>query len=581
MQKTWVGPPVHDREAAARLERELGVPAVVARILASRGRVELDDARAFLNPSLSALASPRLLRGADRAIDRLRAAIAGRERIVVFGDFDVDGVTGTSLALRTLRELGADVDFLLPHRIEHGYGLSMKVLPEILKKQPAVLLTVDCAIRSVDEIAELNRAGIDVILTDHHEPGPVLPPALAIIDPKVEGCPYPDKRLAAVGVMFQLLRGLVDTLEHEVDLERDLDLVALGTVADVVPLEGENRILVAHGLRVLNDRENVGIQKLIEAAGIEGRIEAWHLAYLLGPRINAAGRLGDASAAVRLFTATDTAVAGELARSLDESNRQRQEISAITVTQAMEAIEKGTAGEEPAGIVLASNHWHPGVIGIATAKLVERYHRPSALIAMEGDRGRGSVRSIPGVDVCAILDGCEDLLVQYGGHEMAAGLTIERSHIAEFRERFAAGAAARLTEENSRPKVRIDCEITPEEIEPRLLEEMEALAPFGYGNPRPSFLVRGAELASPWRVVGRGHLKLQLRREGRPPLDCIGFDLGPRAHAELSGERLDLVGHLATNDWNGRRSTQIQITDFRSAKSAQTAAAAAPPGASP
>jgi len=366
--------------------------------------------------------------------------------------------------------------------------------------------------------------------------------------------------------MFQILRGLVDSLEHELDLSSELDLVALGTVADVVPLEGENRAFVARGLEVMNSFERIGLLKLVEAAGIEGRLDSWHLAYMLGPRINAAGRLGDASVAVRLLTATDTAVATTIARQLDDDNRRRQEVSSFTLNQAMDAIDRGTAGQDPAGIVLASNVWHPGVIGIASSKLVERFHRPCALIAMQGDRGRGSVRSIPGIDVCAVLEGCDDLLVQHGGHEMAAGLTIERHHVREFRERFANSIETLLTDEIRRPKVSIDCEISADEIEETLLEQLDALGPFGFGNSRPTFLLRGASPSSRARVVGRGHLKVQLRREGKPPLDCIGFDLGARADTGQWGESIDVIGHLAANDWNGRRMAQMQIVDFRAAQ---------------
>jgi len=566
MQKTWIGPPVVDSALVTRLAEELGVSQVVARILAGRGHADLATARAFLSPQIAELSSPLLFRGAGEAIERLRHAITRGERILIFGDFDVDGVTATSLALRTLQKLGASVDYILPHRIRHGYGLSKNVLPEIFAKEPRVLLTVDCGIRSVEEIALVTQHGIDVLLTDHHEPGRELPPALAVVDPKQPGCLYPDKRLAAVGVMFQILRGLVDSLEHELDLTQELDLVALGTVADVVPLEGENRALVARGLEVMNSFERIGLLKLVEAAGIEERVESWHLAYMLGPRINAAGRLGDASIAVQLLTSTDTAQATAIARQLDDDNRRRQEFSSFTLNQAMDAIDRGTAGTDPAGIVLASNVWHPGVIGIASARVVERFHRPCALIAMQGDRGRGSVRSIPGVDVCAVLERCDDLLVQHGGHEMAAGLTIERARVAEFRERFSNSVEMLLTEENRRPKVRIDCEISADEIEDPLLEQLDALGPFGFGNSRPTFLLRGASPFNRARVVGRGHLKLQLRREGKPPLDCIGFDLGARAEGGGWDENIDVIGHLAANDWNGRRMAQMQIVDFRAAQ---------------
>jgi single-stranded-DNA-specific exonuclease len=427
------------------------------------------------------------------------------------------------------------------------------------------VITVDCGIRSVEEVAALNASGVDTIVTDHHEPGPELPPAVSIVDPKQAGCPYPDKRLAGVGVIYQLLRGVVEGFEHELDLNQDLDLVALGTVADVVPLDGENRALVAEGLEVMNRREKIGVMALAMVSGVEERVESWHLAYLLGPRINAAGRLGDAADAVRLLTAQDTGVANQLAKKLDVENLRRQEISATTLEQALAAIDRGVAGSNPDGIVLASNVWHPGVIGIATAKLVEKFHRPSALIAMDGDTGRGSVRSVRGVDVCAVLEGCEDLLVQFGGHEMAAGLTIERSRVAEFRERFSVGVAEQLDEANSVPSLKIDDAILPEEIDLELANDLARLGPFGYGNPRPTFLLRGGWLGRRPKIVGRGHLKMTLRRDSRPDLDCIGFELGGIIEDGFPSEPLDVVGHVSINEWNERRTVQLQIADVREA----------------
>lgn len=563
--KKWIEPKPVDPGAVKRLCDALGLSRTVAEILVRRGKSEPDDAERFLAPDIAHLAPPRTLRGVPEAVGRLLRALRANEKIVIFGDFDVDGVTGTSLAVRALRELGANVDFIMPKRLVHGYGLSFKILPEVLERKPRVLMTVDCGIRSVDEVAALTAAGVDVIVTDHHAPGPALPPALAVVDPKLPDCAYADKRLAGVGVMFQLLRGLVDELEHELDLNRDLDLVAFGTVADVVPLDGENRVIVHEGLRVMNRREKPGMMALAQTCGIEGRLEAWHLGYLLGPRINAVGRLEDAADAVRLLTTEDTQLAAALARQLDDENRRRQEISAQTLDQALRAIDRGTAGPDPDGIVLASNVWHPGVIGIATAKLVERFHRPAALIAMDGEVGRGSLRSIPGVDVCSVLDGCRDLLVQYGGHEMAAGLTIERERIPEFRDRFAAGCRERITDDNRDPRLRIDGEIRPEDVSLDLAEDLDRLAPFGFGNPRPAFLLRGVVAAGPPRIVGRGHLKLALLRDGAPGLDCIGFDLGGRVEAGLPLGRLDVVGHVTVNEWNDRRTEQLQVVDFREA----------------
>ncbi len=566
LHKHWIGPQEIAEEEVARLVRALDCSPVVARVLVARGKTEPDEVGRFLSPNLNDLASPRDFLGADRALELLHEALQNDRKIVIFGDFDVDGVTGTSLTFRTLRSLGANVEAFLPKRLVHGYGLSRKVLPDVLARKPDLVLTVDCGIRSVDEVAELSKAGVDTIITDHHEPGPELPAARAIVNPKQPGCPYRDKRLAGCGVVFQLMRGLVETLEHEIDVDQHLDLVALGTVADVVPLDGENRILVARGLEALNRREKTGVMALALVAGIEGQVEAWQLAFLLGPRINAAGRLGDAAAAVRLFTTDDTAEANRIAKQLDEENERRQEISARTLEQAVDAIERGTAGSDPSGIVLASNSWHPGVIGIAASKLVEKYHRPSVLVAMDDDTGRGSVRSIPGVDVCEVLDGCEDLLVQYGGHAMAAGLTIERGHLAEFRERFDAHVAERLDEENSRPAVRIDGTIQPEEVELDLAGNLDRLAPFGYGNPRPTFVVRGAEISGNPRVVGRGHLKMAIRRQGGRALDCIGFDLGELADSAMGRGPLDIVGQVSVNEWNGRRQEQLQVVDLREGK---------------
>ena len=566
-RKNWVGPPRIDEHAVAAIVDELRVPPLVARVLVGRGKADPASARTFLEPNLDQLSDPLLLRGAKAAIDRILQALRTKQRIVVFGDFDVDGVTGTSLAYRTLQELGADVEYFLPKRLLHGYGLSRKVLPDLLAREPSLVLTVDCGIRSVEEVAALANRGVDTIVTDHHEPGPELPPAVSVVDPKQEGCPYPDKRLAGVGVMFQLMRGLVRELEHEVELTQHLDLVALGTVADVVPLDGENRVLVAEGLKVLNRRAKVGVMALVMASEIEDELESWHLAYLLGPRINAAGRLGDAEQAVRLFTVEDTTVANDLARHLDEENRRRQEISASTLEQALDAIDRGVAGKNPDGIVLASNSWHPGVIGIATAKLVERFHRPSALIAMDGDEGRGSVRSIRGVDVCEVLQGCEDLLVQYGGHSMAAGLTIRRENLADFRTRFARAVGEQLDDQNSVPQLKIDAELRVDEIDIDLAQQLDRLAPFGYGNPRPTFLLRDVLPIGRPRAVGRGHLKMSVRRE-EGGLDCIGFDLASRLeNCGFPDGPIDIVGHVSVNEWNGRRSVQLQLGDFRGARS--------------
>ncbi|MDP6462174.1 MAG: single-stranded-DNA-specific exonuclease RecJ [Gemmatimonadota bacterium] len=549
-----------------RLEEAIGCGPVLARVLAGRGMIDPTDAESFLHPTLDTLSSPLAFAGAEAAIERLLAAVESGERILVFGDFDVDGVTGTSLAYLGLRAVGANVDWLLPRRMDHGYGLSERVLPEVLARKPGLLLTVDCGIRSVQEVASLRESGVDVVVTDHHEAGPELPPAVAVVDPKQPGCPYPDKNLAAVGVVYQLLRGLNSRTGHFTDPTADLDLVALGTVADVVPLVGENRALVREGMRVLNRRAKVGVHTLLQESGIEGQVEPWHIAFLLGPRINAAGRLGDASDAVRLFTAEDTTTAADLARSLGEANRARQDISRTTVEDALAAIDRGTAGDQPDGIVLASNSWHPGVLGIAASKVVERHYRPTVLFSFDGsDTGRGSARSIAGVDVHAALEECADLLVQFGGHSMAAGMTIDRAHLSDFRTRFAGAIGSQLTEKNSRPLLRIDTDLEEASVTLDLAEELDRMGPFGLGNPRPVFLMRNVDPVDR-RVVGKGHLKLRLSDGAEGGLECIGFNLGEEVSARpFPPGRVDLVGTVNVNEWRGRRTPQLRVDDFREA----------------
>jgi single-stranded-DNA-specific exonuclease len=554
--------------AIERLAGELKLAQLTARVLALRGIASVEAGNAFMQSSLASLPDPFLLPGMSRSVQRLAVAIERGERIAVHGDYDVDGITGTALLVETLRRLGAEVECHIPLRLKDGYGLSGDALRQAAAGGAQVALSVDCGVSAVAEAQLATELGLDLIITDHHQPPDALPSAFAIVNPHLPDNNFPFRDLAGVGVAFLLLVALRRILRErgffsarpEPDLRCGLDLVALGTIADVVPLQGVNRILVKAGLKSMNNSDRPGLRALKEVAAVS-EVNCGNVAFRLAPRLNAAGRLEDALLGVDLLLESSTERSLPMARLLDDFNRERQEIEQETLRQAVARLE----AEEEAGrcsIVLADARWHPGVIGIVASRLVERYHRPAVLIALENGQGKGSARSISGFHLYQSLERCRRHLAGFGGHAFAAGLSIAENNVEVFAAAFEEVARTCLSEGDLQPRVLHDGEIQLEELTESAVRQLAELAPFGAGNPEPSFVARGAR-AQQVQTVGGKHLRFTLRQGGYS-LPCIAFGMSERQQ-DLVGE-LDLLFTPVLNEWRGKVSVQLRLKDFRPAE---------------
>jgi single-stranded-DNA-specific exonuclease len=539
-----------------------------ARLLANRGVYDPDGASRFLASTLAQLHDPFLLLGMERAVERLVSAVVKGEKVCVHGDYDVDGITSVALLISFFRSIGLDSFYYIPNRLVDGYGLSADGVERAAAKGARLMVTVDCGITAVDEARLCSAAGIDLIVTDHHMPAKELPAACAVINPLQPGCPFPFKSLAGVGVAFKLMIALRSRLRAEgffsggvePNLREYLDLVALGTVADVVPLTDENRVLVKHGLRELTHSRRPGLQALKAVAGVNGEVGCGVVGFRLAPRLNAAGRLEHAALGVELLLCCDRKRADAMAAELDASNAERQSVEREMLHDALEMVRETPTLRNRKSIVLASEAWHPGVIGIVASRLVDLFHRPTILIAMQDGNGKGSGRSIANFHLHDALLACAEQLVKFGGHKHAAGLSIAEETLEAFVERFDEVAAGLLTAEDLTPLLLIDGELEPAEITGELVETVEALKPFGMGNPEPVFLLRNAEVVD-CRTLKETHLKMRLSASGRT-FEAIGFAMAGRA---AKGDLLDVVFSPAINVWNGKTSLQLTIKDLRRA----------------
>jgi len=557
-----------DPEAVEQL-RLSGLSPLVARLLANRGLCDPPSARAYLNPTLSSLHDPLLLSGMETSVERLSLARSRGERVCVHGDYDVDGVTSVALLISFFRAVGLDCFSYIPKRLTEGYGLSAQGVDAAARMGAAVLVTVDCGISSVAEARLCRTAGVDLIITDHHSPPEILPDAFAIINPLLPGCRYPFKSLAGVGVAFNLVIALRARLRErggfpdgEPDLKQFLDLVALGTVADVVPLLGANRVLVGYGLRELSGGARPGVRALKEVAGVDGEVGCGAVGFRLAPRLNAAGRLEDAALGLELLLTGDRAKAREIASSLDDSNAERQALERATLEEARAMLEQGACRGRKS-IVLGSELWHPGVIGIVASRIAELFHRPVILFALEDGTGRGSGRSISRFHLLDAIKSCAGHLLRYGGHSHAAGLSIAQEELERFALSFDEAAAGALDADALIPSTPYDLELCAEQIDLALPGELERLKPFGMGNPEPLFLLRGARISGS-RALKGGHLKLQLSCGGRS-FEAIGFGLAEKG-AGLT--RVDLLCSPGINVWNGKSSLQLTVKDLRQEEAA-------------
>ncbi len=567
----WLMPEV-PQEQAASLAAELGLHPLSARVLVHRGFRTPEAASAFLSDRLADLPDPFRMKGMAAAVDRLFRAIREKERITLYGDYDVDGVCSTSLLALFLRELGARPATYIPHRLDEGYGLNVQAVEKIAADGTRVLVTLDCGITSVAEIARAKELGLDVVVVDHHTVPPTLPPAVAVLNPHQPGCEYPTKHLCAAGVAFNLCMGLRKKLREdgwfatrkEPNLKALLDLVAMATVADVVPLTGANRILVQHGLQELTAGRRHGVRALKEVAGLDADspVTAGQVGFRLGPRINAAGRLHDASLGLQLLCSESLDAARSLARVLDRANSERQGLESSILTEALAQAQE--RAEQARGFVLYSEGWHPGVIGIVASRVVERFHRPTVIVGVKDGVGKGSARSIEGFHLYDALSGCADLLARFGGHKHAAGLTVEEKHLPALRESFERIARQRLTPEDLIPRCKVDAVVRVNELDERAVEALQRLGPFGQGNPEPVLVLRH-QVARP-RVLapktgGAGHLKLAL--VDAPAMDAIGFGMADRL--SLTEGPVDLAFQAGFDTFHGQRRLSLKLKDLRAA----------------
>ncbi|MGQ9654018.1 MAG: single-stranded-DNA-specific exonuclease RecJ [Thermodesulfobacteriota bacterium] len=557
-----------DPSRVEALGKATGIPTEVARVLVNRGVDQAESAQRFLTPYLRDLHPPEGLADMDRAVERILGAIRGKTPILVYGDYDADGVTSVALLLSFLREVGARVEWMIPHRVRHGYGLHLPLLQRARSDGVGLVVTVDCGISEVEEIRYAAQMGMDVIVTDHHEVPDRLPPAWAVINPKRKENKYPFSELAGVGVAFLLVWALARRLKEagwwergrEPSLKGYLDLVALGTVADQAPLLGENRILVKHGMQVLAQGHRPGLRALLKASGSEDRpISVGTVLFQIAPRLNAPGRLEEAASALRLLMASDAGEAEELAGLLDGINRGRQQVEEAILREAYAQAERETHAGRSA-IVLAKEGWHPGVIGIVASRLVESFNLPVVLVAIQDGVGKGSARSPEGFHLMDGLRACASLLERCGGHRLAAGLTIDPVKIPSFREAFCEEAERALSGKAQGPALYLDGLLPAERVTPEFVSHLVRLEPHGVGNPEPLFQMEGMEIAQ-CRRVGQDHLKLWVRGGG-VGFDAIGFNMGSTFPQDLRGPA-SLACTPQFNEWQGRSSIQLVLKDVR------------------
>jgi len=543
---------------------------MIGRLLCQRGLSDPESAARFLNPSLDHLHDPMRLADMRIAVDRLLGAIARRERIAVHGDYDVDGITSTVILRRALELLGADVVHFIPERLRDGYGLQPTAIERLHAEGVSVVVSVDCGIRGADAAVKARELGVDLIITDHHEPDQTLPPALAVVNPKRHDCAYPDKYLAGVGVALKLVQALCRHAGREAWLPGFVKVAAIGTLADVVPLVGENRVIAKLGLGLLSrGPHKVGLRALIDVCGLTGKtIDGYHIGFVLAPRVNAAGRMSTPDIATRLLLAVDEGTideARELALQLDTENTRRQEEEAGILAAAKKQVQTDPDIGARSILVVAGEGWHRGVIGIVASKLVDGFHRPAIVLSMEDGVAHGSCRSIPCFDMLGGLERCAHLFARFGGHTQAAGLTMEAARVSELRRAINDVADETLGPEDLMPRLRIDGDLTFRGITGQMAEGVVSLAPFGAGNPRPVFAARGVAIIDGPRKVKERHLKMALKQDGRVFRAMAWRAAERHEYLESHKAAVDVAFSLDQNQYNGETFVELTLADVREA----------------
>ncbi|WMJ72449.1 single-stranded-DNA-specific exonuclease RecJ [Cytophagaceae bacterium ABcell3] len=566
MEKRWVIRKRPGSEILNKLSSEINVNADLAALLVQREVYNYSEARAFFRPSMSELHDPFLMKDMDKAVDRLCQAIAKGEKVLVFGDYDVDGTTAVATFFDFFSRIHSHTLFYIPDRYKEGYGISKKGIDFAADEGVTLVVSLDCGIKSVDLVKYAATKNIDFIICDHHQPGEQLPEAVAVLDPKRSDCPYPYKELSGCGVGFKLMQAISiqGSLQENIDLQNYLDLVAVSIASDIVPITGENRILAFFGLQVLNTCPRPGLQALLEVAGLDRReIDITDVVFGIGPRINAAGRIAHAKAAVELMLCSSKEEAADFARNINKNNTTRRDVDASITSQALEMIEGNEQFVSACSTVLYKEDWHKGVIGIVASRCIEKYYRPTVIFTKSGEVAAGSARSVVGFDLYDALEKCSDLLIQFGGHMYAAGMTIEPDKIAAFREKFEQVVSESITKEQLVPQVDIDLEIGLNRVTEKFYNIIRQMGPFGPGNMQPVFISRNVVDCGGARLLKDQHIKLSVMQEDSDVFDAIGFGMPEFYERIKNGEMFDICYCVSENNYNGRKSLQLMIKDIK------------------
>ena len=558
MRKKWKYKEL-DEEKIDEIVRKFDVPELLATVLVNRGIVDDEEIRVFLNPTRSDFHDPYLMPDMEIAVERIIKAINNQEKVIIYGDYDVDGITSITVLKKFLKTCGLEADYYIPNRLSEGYGLNKTAIDYIKEKEYTLIITVDCGISGIEEIEYANSLGIETIVTDHHEPMEVLPPAVAIVDLKrKDNDTYPFKSLAGCGVVFKLTQALGMRLGiDEKEYLKYLDIVCVGTISDIVPLVDENRVIAKLGLKLVEVTRNPGLKALLNASGYKV-VNSNTISFGIAPRINACGRMGYEEEALKLFLTENLVQASEITERLNKYNRDRQEIEKSIYDEAIKMMEKEDPNAQ--SIVLGSNNWHHGVIGIVSSKITEMYFKPSILICFEGEEGKGSGRSIPGFDLHEALAETAKYLEKYGGHEMAVGLSLKKNNFNRFKEAF-----EKYVEEKDItgivPIIEIDKQISLKDIDSNIVKQLDLLEPFGEANRRPVFVYKNLKIDSIRALSDGKHLKMTLK-DGNTIVNAIGFNMGQLSKEYMIGDRIDVVGTLEINAYNGREMVQINVKDI-------------------
>ncbi|MDF2590648.1 MAG: exonuclease RecJ [Clostridia bacterium] len=563
MRKKWV-PYNKSYELTEQLKSMYNVSEMFARTLINRGLDDIDKVNRFLKADISDLYDSFLLTDMENAVDRILMAIEENEKICIYGDYDVDGITSTALCVNILRKLEADVMYYIPVRAEEGYGLNSEAIDYIAEQGVNLIITVDCGIRSVDVVEKVNEKGMNIIITDHHECGDILPDACAVVNPHRNDSGYPFKELAGVGVAFKLMQGITESIGYRELLYDVIDIAAIGTIADVVPLLDENRIIVKNGLEKLMSTENIGLKALIDTCDLaDKQISSYNIAFIIAPRINAAGRLADAGRCVELLITDDEALAYEIAKELEVENKERQRIEAEILEQAIAKVNEDKDFANSRVLILDELNWHPGVIGIVASRIVEQFSKPAVLIGRDMEVGKGSGRSMSGFNLYEAMNRCSELFEKFGGHEMAAGLTIKSNKIDAFRKKINEIADEMLQGKELLPEILVDYKLEPTDINLQVAKQLKELEPFGMGNPNPNFVCRNMQVIDKKQVgANNKHLSLNLY-DGNNNVKAIAFNMGNLYNVLSSSRKIDIICCMDINQWNDNETVQLVIKDIK------------------